>query len=113
MPAKKTTASRKSLKSLKSLKPADIVVGGTYRNAAGSVRRVVSDGDTRRPGASDPDQLQYEVVLGRSAGQTFTMTRNALAKWAVARVDDGATQPALPVEEAPTDGTAGSAEGEP
>jgi len=86
----RSTAKRSTTAAVPTLRftPEQIVPGASYANAAGDVRRVLSDADIRGPAAQarDRDTLQYVVERGRGAGREFSMTRKAFARWAAAQV---------------------------
>ena len=73
----------------------EIVTGRKYANAAGAVRRVLRDADSRSPRQQDRDEITYRIETGKHRGREFSCTRSAFARWAEAVVDDA---PAAPSE---------------
>jgi len=71
------------------MKKSEIVLGHTYTNGKGRIRKVIAEGAEYRCSdfALDYDCIRYEVVddgtkKNRTAGQQFNMTRRAFAQWA-------------------------------
>lgn len=64
------------------MKRSEIVIGTTYTNGNGDLRRVIGDADSRSSRQTDDDEVQYEVLRGRGQGGTFSCTRAAFARWA-------------------------------
>ena len=79
------------------MKRSEIVVGGTYvrRYADGTTARrtVVGDADSRSPRQRDKDEVTVRVDAGRGAGETYSLTRSSLARWAEERTDTPETPP--------------------
>jgi len=68
------------------MKQREIVTGGRYTNATGTVRRVVGIAVAPRPKGENRDRLQYRVEQGRGAGRDYHCSREAFARWAAERV---------------------------
>lgn len=78
------------------MKTSEIVVGGTYSNGKGRVRKVIAEGCFRNfDWQRDKDWVKYEFIeygpnwtcWDAHNGNVRTMTRNAFARWAKARLE--------------------------
>jgi len=77
------------------MKKNEIVVGGTYSNGKGRIRKVVAEGpeyklyDSQRT----TDYIRYEIIhdgtkKNRRAGQQGNMTRQTFARWAGEKIGE-------------------------
>lgn len=71
------------------MKKSEIVVGKTYSNGKGRIRKIVAAGPEYKSYdiQTDTDNLRYEIVndgtkKNRTAGEQSNITRTAFAAWA-------------------------------
>lgn len=76
------------------MKKNEIIIGGTYSNRKGRIRKVIAEGTeyVLYDGQSSKDNLQYEVIndgtkKNRTSGEHHNMTRQAFATWAKERIE--------------------------